>query len=76
MKYIMLTQDNCRYCTAAEGLLTRYGHEVDKYDVQDQGVALLVAMLKCTNTVPQIYGPDGEFIGGYTELKEHLNEKD
>ena len=74
MKYAMLTQDNCRYCTAAEDLLTRHGHEVDKYDVQDQGVALLVAMLKRTNTVPQIYGPDGEFIGGYTELKVRLDE--
>jgi glutaredoxin len=76
MKYIMLTQDNCPYCLAAETLLSEGGHEVDKYDVGDQDVGLLVAILKRTDTVPQIYGHDGAFIGGYTELKEYLNEKD
>ncbi|AFM54637.1 hypothetical protein P12053L_32 [Celeribacter phage P12053L] len=73
-KYTMLTQDNCKYCVAAEGLLASHGHEVDKYDVHDPEVALLVKMLKKTNTVPQLYGPDGQFIGGYTELKEYLND--
>ena len=70
--YIMLTQDNCKYCTAALGLLESHGHTVDTFDVQDKGMALLVKMLIRTKTVPQLYGPDGDFIGGYTELKEHL----
>ena len=74
MRYVMLTQDNCKYCTAALGLLESHGHEVEVYDVQDESMSLMVEMLKRTNTVPQLYGPDGQFIGGYTELKEHLND--
>ena len=74
MRYVMLTQDNCKYCTAALGLLNSHGHEVEVYDVQDESMSLMVEMLKRTNTVPQLYDPDGQFIGGYTELKEHLND--
>ena len=71
--YIMLTQANCKYCTAALGLLNSQGHTVDVYDVQDPKTKLIVAMLKQTNTVPQIFDSNNDFIGGYTELKEHLN---
>ena len=72
-KYIMLTQDNCKYCTAALGLLESLGHKVEVYDVQDESMSLMTKILRVTNTVPQLYGPDGVFIGGYTELKEHLD---
>lgn len=68
MRYVMLTQDNCKYCTAALGLLQSYGHEVEVYDVKNESVASLVRL----DTVPQLYGPDEEFIGGYMELIDHL----
>jgi len=71
--YTMLTQANCKYCTAALGLLNSHGHTVDVYDVQDPETKLIVAILKQTNTVPQIFDSNNVFIGGYTELKEHLN---
>ena len=71
-KYVMLTQDNCKYCTAALGLLESHGYEVTLYDVADRKTDPAVASLIVTKTVPQIYDPDGVFIGGYTELKEHL----
>ena len=74
MRYVMLTQENCKYCTAALELLESLGHEVEVYDVQDESKSLTVKMLRVTNTVPQLYGPDGQFIGGYTELKEYLND--
>ena len=73
MKYTMLTQDNCKYCTAALGLLESYGYGVTLYDVADRKTDPMVASLIVTKTVPQIYDPDGVFIGGYTELKEHLD---
>lgn len=71
--YTMLSQDNCKYCNAALGLLKSHGHEVDVYDVQDPKTKPIVAMLKQTNTVPQIFDSNNNFIGGYTELKELLN---
>ena len=71
--YVMLSQDNCKYCTAAMGLLESKGHTVDVYDVQDPDTKVIVAELKKTNTVPQIFDKDNNFIGGYTELKEHLD---
>lgn len=70
--YIMLSQANCKYCNAALGLLNSQGHTVDVYDVQDPDTKLIVAILKQTNTVPQIFDSNNNFIGGYTELKEHL----
>lgn len=72
-KYVMLTQDNCKYCTAALGLLNSHGYEVTLYDVSERHNNSTVAALIVTKTVPQIYDPDGKFIGGYTELKEHLD---
>ena len=68
-KYVMLTQDNCKYCTAALGLLKAEGHTVDVYDVTKHENRAL----RKTNTVPQIFDSEKNFIGGYTELKEHLN---
>ena len=72
MRYVMLTQDNCKYCTAALGLLESYGYGVTLYDVADRHNNSTIQALIVTKTVPQIYDPDGVFIGGYTELKEHL----
>lgn len=69
----MLSQPNCKYCSAALGLLEGLGHEVEVYDVQEESLSLMTKILRVTNTVPQLYGPDAKFIGGYTELKEHLN---
>lgn len=74
MKYVMLTQKGCKYCILAEDLLKEHGHTVDKYDVQDPSMSLLVKMLIRSKTVPQIFAPDGSYIGGYTELKELLSE--
>ena len=71
-KYVMLTQDNCKYCTAALGLLKSYGYEVVLHDVADRKTDPVVASLIVTKTVPQIYDPNGQFIGGYTELKAYL----
>jgi glutaredoxin len=68
----MLSQENCKYCKDALKLLNEHGHTVDVYDVKNPDVALIVAALKETNTVPQIFDSNNNFIGGYTELKEHL----
>lgn len=74
MRYVMLTQDNCKYCTAALGLLNSHGYKVTLYDVSERHSNSTVAALIVTETVPQIYDPDGKFIGGYTELKGYLDE--
>ena len=73
-KYVMLTQDNCKYCTAALGLLNSYGFDTEVYNVADRKNNPMIDSLIVTKTVPQIYAPDGQFIGGYTELKEYLND--
>jgi glutaredoxin len=70
--YTMLSQENCNYCKDAMVLLGVCGHTVDVYDVNNPDVGLIVAALKETNTVPQIFDSENNFIGGYTELKEHL----
>ena len=71
-QYTMLYQDNCKDCTAALELLEAGGHTVYVYDVRDRETLLVVAILKQTNTLPQIFDNKNNFIGGYAELKEHL----
>ena len=73
MRYVMLTQENCKYCTAALGLLKSHGHEVEVYDVAHRKTDPMIDSLIVTKTVPQIYAPEGQFIGGYTELKDYLS---
>ena len=69
-RYLIYTQTNCVYCQMAKELLTKKGHTFDE---------IIVASAKDINEfkelgftqVPQVF----EHIGGYTELKEKLNDK-
>jgi glutaredoxin 3 len=72
-KFLVITGDNCSYCTKAKELLTERGHtftEVDLLDAQER--------MKRTgrNTVPQIFRMDESdswpHIGGYTDLVAYL----
>ena len=74
--YVMLSQANCKYCTAALGLLESKGHTVAVYDVHVPNNKAFVSAHKQTNTVPQLFDSELNFIGGYTDLKAYLSEED
>ena len=73
--YTILTRSQCRFCDKAKALLIDAGETYDLYNVEhtDNRWILKLMVMSGLKTVPQVFDPSGEHIGGYTELKEHLN---
>ena len=73
MKAIVWSKDACPYCVRAKQLLESENIEYEeraigqKWSKQD-----LLEMVPSARTVPQIF-IDNIYIGGYTELVEHLS---
>jgi glutaredoxin len=74
--WVMITRDQCNFCSDAKALLRGHGFPLTEYNVQSPSSRWILSLIKLTDikTVPQIFKPDGTLLGGYTELKEYLNE--
>lgn len=70
--WVILTRDNCSFCNNAKSLLKSSNRQYKVYNVQDAENKWVLNLLKSSGitTVPQIFRPNGELVGGYTELKE------
>lgn len=72
MKYVVVGNIGCIYCDMAKELIkesnstfTYFGIDTDPW-VKD-------LFKKCgIKTVPQIWTEEGEYIGGYSELKDYI----
>lgn len=75
MRYVVITRDQCNFCDVVKALLEGSGFDYIVYNIQRPDNKWLLTLVKQAGhtTVPQIYAPDSSYIGGYTELKEHLN---
>jgi glutaredoxin len=73
--WVIVTRNQCNFCDDAKALLKGYGHSFVTYNVQEPSSKWVLNLIKQAGytTVPQVFDPDGKHIGGYTELKEHLN---
>lgn len=72
--YHIYGREDCEHCDSAASLLSDNNLDwVMEYLNED--AAHLTTLLGQANltTVPQIYGPDGQYIGGLTQLQAHLN---
>lgn len=72
--YTILTRSQCNFCDSAKSLLIGAGETYDMYNVQhaDNRWMLKLMVKAGLTTVPQVFAPSGEYIGGYTELKDYL----
>jgi len=72
--YTIITRDQCNFCDSAKTLLKGAGQGYTEYNVQSPSSKWLLTLIKQAGitTVPQIWDNKGNHIGGYTELKEHL----
>ena len=74
MRAIVWSKNHCPYCDQAKALLKMKGIEYEEkninngYDRED-----LLAAVPGARTVPQIF-LDDKLIGGFTELKQHLEK--
>jgi len=74
MKAVVWSRDNCTYCTQAKVLLTQKGIEFEErkigegYTKED-----LLEAVPAAQAIPQIF-IDGEYVGGFKELRNKLTE--
>lgn len=72
MKAIVWSKDNCPFCDQAKNLLKLKGIKYEERNI-NQGFDRddLLAAVPGARTVPQIF-LDDKYIGGFVELKQHL----
>jgi len=70
--YTLVGRVDCPYCSKAMGLLRDSGIVVQYYSLNDSKWVLDLFKKSGMRTVPQIWDRDGNYIGGYSELKTHL----
>jgi glutaredoxin 3 len=69
---IVYSKKPCPYCEQAKSLLTRKNISYKELDVtRPEVLDQLRELVPGAKTVPQIF-IDGTYVGGYTELVEHL----
>ena len=74
-KAIIWTKDLCNYCNAAKSLLKVKGIEIKERRIgREYTRENLLEAVPNARTVPQIF-LDGEYVGGFTELKALLDGK-
>lgn len=75
MKATIWSKPGCTYCVQAEQLLKLKGYEIEERKIgfgwnREQ----LFEAVPDAKTVPQIF-LDGEYVGGYTELKAYFEKE-
>lgn len=71
-KAVVWSKHNCPYCDQAKALLKQRGIEFEEKRIGDgYSKDQLLAAVPTARTVPQIF-IDDKLIGGFTELKKHL----
>lgn len=75
--YTVLSKDYCPWCTKACELLLEQGETYNVVELSKRpgfNSAMRTLAIKAGFTsVPQVFAPDGTYIGGYDELKAYLN---
>ena len=76
MSWVVLGRTQCNFCYDAKAMLRSKGLAYTSYTLDSPSSKWLLTLIKDAGmtTVPQIFNPKGEHIGGYTELKELLND--
>ena len=75
MKAIVWSKYNCPYCEQAKGLLKLKGIEFEERKIGDGYTKEdLLEAVPSARTVPQIFIGE-ELVGGFNELKKHLEEQ-
>tara|TARA_B100000214_G_scaffold186797_1_gene134700 strand:- start:127 stop:396 length:270 start_codon:yes stop_codon:yes gene_type:complete len=76
MKVIIYSKEKCAYCSKTKVMLNNLGIEYTEKKLEDFKSVddMLEDIGKKVRTMPQIK-IDGELIGGYHQLVEHLDDK-
>lgn len=72
MTFTLISTDRCEYCTRAATLMTGAGLAFKRVYVEDAPWLKTLLNQAGLTTVPQIFRPDGQLIGGYAQLRVYL----
>ena len=72
--YTIYTTENCVYCKESKNLLVEYNKEYLEVKLDNQKKVTDFKENTGFTTVPQIYRESGDHIGGYEQLRDHLNK--
>jgi glutaredoxin 3 len=73
-KVVVWSKYQCPYCDQAKALLTQKGYTIEERKIGDGYTKEdLLEAVPTARTVPQIFINE-ELIGGFTELKQHLEK--
>ena len=72
--WTIITRDQCNFCDDTKALLKASGFKWQAINVSQPENRWLATLLKKADlsTVPQVFFPDGTYLGGYTKLREHI----
>jgi glutaredoxin 3 len=72
-KAIVWSKNNCPFCVQAKNLLKLKGIEVEERNISDEKWTReqMLEAVPTARTLPQIF-LDDNYIGGFTELRRHL----
>ena len=68
--YTILGRPNCPFCNNAQEELDARGVSYTYIDVRDTPWVRTLCIKAGIATVPQIFAPDGSYIGGWDDLKQ------
>ena len=72
MKAIVWSKDHCPYCVQAKNLLASKGIQYEERNINENYTKeQLLEAVPTARTLPQIF-IDDNYIGGFTELRQHL----
>ncbi|WMM95763.1 glutaredoxin [Roseobacter phage CRP-403] len=70
--YVIIGQPNCIYCTKAKSLLMDKYHDYQYFDLTVNPWLLELFKMSKLKTVPQVFSPEGDLIGGYEDLEVYV----
>lgn len=76
MKATIWSKYNCTYCDQARSLMESHGITYEERKIGDGWTREdLLEAVPTARSVPQIF-LDGQYIGGFTELRNHLTQQE
>jgi glutaredoxin len=74
LNYTIIGRTKCTFCDKAKELLEQKGIEYKYYGIDTEPLMKTLILAAGHKTVPIVFDAEGKEIGGYTQLKELLND--
>jgi glutaredoxin len=72
--YTVIGRENCTFCDKATDMIEEKGYGYSYYGIDSDPWTKTLMLKAGYKTVPIIFDENGKEIGGYSDLKEHLDE--